>query len=125
MAAPGTTVENVPDADAHADYAGAARRDRAWRTSKGVAAYVVLTIFALIATVPFIYLLSPSLRQSYELFTYPPQWIPETVYWGNFGTVLHDTSYLRWGLEHADLRDVGDRDHARDRHARRATPSPG
>jgi len=98
MAAPGTTVENVPDTDAHADYAGAARRDRAWRTSKGVAAYAVLTLFALIATVPFIYLLSPSLRQSYELFTYPPQWIPDTVYWGNFGTVLHDTSYLRWGL---------------------------
>ena len=68
---------------------------------------------------PFIYLLSPSLRQSYELFTYPPQWIPKTLYWGNFGTVLHDTSYLRWGAQHAHLRDVRDADHAGHRHARR------
>jgi len=58
----------------------------------------VLTLFALIAVVPFIYLLSPSLRQSYELFTYPPQWLPKTLYWGNFGHVLRHTSYLRWGL---------------------------
>ena len=97
MAAPGAIVDEV-GADAHADYAAAARRNRTWRISKGVGAYAALTIFACIAVLPFIYLLSPSLRQSYELFTYPPQWIPDTLYWGNFSTVLHKTSYLRWGL---------------------------
>ena len=38
------------------------------------------------------------MRQSYDLFTYPPQWFPKSLYLGNFGTVLHQTSYLRWGL---------------------------
>src|SRR5262249_31524339 len=96
MAAPGATAGEVTGAEAHADYARAARRSRVFGTGKGIAAYLVLTVFALIAIVPFIYMLSPSLRQSYELFTYPPQWIPNHLYWGNFGTVLHKTSYLHW-----------------------------
>ena len=98
MAAPGATLDDVGHGEAHADYAGAARKNRASRIGKGAAAYAVLILFALIAVVPFIYLLSPSLRQSYELFTYPPQWIPKSLYWGNFSTVLHKTSYYRWGL---------------------------
>jgi ABC-type glycerol-3-phosphate transport system permease component len=96
MAAPDATID-IGSA-AHADYARAARRNRFLGVTKAVSAYLVLTVFALIATVPFVYLLSPSLRHSYVLFTYPPQWIPETLYWGNFRIVLHETSYLRWGL---------------------------
>ncbi len=98
MAAPGAALDDFGGAEAHADYAGAARRNRGFRAGKSVASYLVLVLFALIAVGPFVYLLSPSLRQSYELFTYPPQWIPHTVYWGNFGRVLHETSYYRWGL---------------------------
>ena len=59
---------------------------------------MVLSVFAAIAIGPFLYLLSPSFRQSYELFSYPPTWIPKSFYTGNFGTVLHGTSYLRWAL---------------------------
>ena len=33
-----------------------------------------------------------------ELFSYPPEWIPKSLYWGNFSTILHETSYLRWGV---------------------------
>jgi ABC-type glycerol-3-phosphate transport system permease component len=80
------------------EYARAARQHRALRLGKGLAAYVVLSLFAVAAIGPFLYLLSPSLRQSYELFTYPPKWIPESLYLGNFGTILHETSYFRWGL---------------------------
>jgi ABC-type glycerol-3-phosphate transport system permease component len=98
MASPEAIYDDVGIAEAHADYERAARRDRVFRFGKGVGAYLVLGTFAIIAVGPFIYLLSPSLRKSFELFTYPPQWIPETLYWGNFATILHETSYLRWGL---------------------------
>jgi len=98
MAAPEAAFDDVGGTEMHADYAQAARRNRGIRIVKRVLSYLVLTLFAAIAVVPFIYLLSPSLRQSYELFTYPPQWIPKELYWGNFETILHDTSYLRWGL---------------------------
>jgi ABC-type glycerol-3-phosphate transport system permease component len=98
MATPGATVDDVGAAAAHADYARAARRSHVVGFGKGLASYLVLGAFALIAVGPFVYLLSPSLRQSYELFTYPPQWIPDSLYWGNFSTVLNETSYYRWGL---------------------------
>lgn len=76
----------------------AQRRNRAVRFSKGFGAYVVLSVFTVVAVGPFIYLLSPSFRKSFELFSYPPQWIPKSFYTGNFETILNDTSFLRWGL---------------------------
>jgi ABC-type glycerol-3-phosphate transport system permease component len=95
MAAPGAVAQV---AEAHAGYARAARRDRILRFGKALAAYVVLTVFALIALVPFVYLLSPSFRKSYELLSFPPQWIPHSFYTGNFSVVFHQSSYLRWAL---------------------------
>jgi ABC-type glycerol-3-phosphate transport system permease component len=95
MAAP-TVIAEVQEA--HADYAQAARRNRLVGFGKGFGAYTVLTVFAAIALVPFIYLLSPSFRKSYELLSYPPVWIPHSLYTGNFHAVLHQTSYLRWAL---------------------------
>ena len=89
MAAPGAIAEVH---EAHAGYAQAARRDRTLRFGKGLGAYAVLTVFAAIALVPFIYLLSPSFRKSYELLSFPPQWIPHSLYTGNFHIVLHGTS---------------------------------
>jgi multiple sugar transport system permease protein len=86
------------DAAPHVEYAAAARRHRVGGVVKGVLAYLVLAVFAVIAIGPFLYLLSPSFRESYELFSYPPDWIPNSLYWGNFNTILDETSYLRWGL---------------------------
>lgn len=82
----------------HAEYSRAARRSRLFGLGKGFVSYVVLAIFAVIAIGPFVYLLSPSFRQSVELFSYPPDWIPNSFYTGNFETILNETSYLRWGL---------------------------
>ena len=99
MAVQAEHVEESGDLSRYAEeYAQAARRSRVFRFGKGLAAYTTLSIFALIAVGPFLYLLSPSFRRSYELFSYPPKWIPHSLYTGNFGTVLHQTSYLRWGL---------------------------
>ncbi len=110
----------VPEgAEPHADYARAARRHRTLDLGKGFAAYAVLTLFAVIAIGPFLYLLSPSFRHSYDLFTFPPQWLPKTLYLGNFGFLIHQTSYLRWALNTFIFATVGHAHHARDRHARR------
>jgi ABC-type glycerol-3-phosphate transport system permease component len=86
------------DATPHVDYARAARRRRSVEFTKAFLAYALLILFAVIAVGPFLYLLSPSFRHSYDLFTFPPQWFPKSFYVGNFGTVLHQTSYLRWAL---------------------------
>ena len=105
MATPDASFEGAGDPSPYgAELSRAARRNRVVRFGKGLGAYVVLSIFAVIAIGPFIYLLSPSFRQSYELFSYPPTWIPHSFYTGNFGTILHDTSYLRWGSTRSSSR---------------------
>jgi ABC-type glycerol-3-phosphate transport system permease component len=98
MAASSTHVEATAAPAPSADFARAARRHRLFGLGKGTLAYAALILFAVIAIGPFVYLLSPSLRQSYDLFTFPPQWLPRSLYLGNFGAVLHQSSYLRWGL---------------------------
>ena len=98
MAVDSAQVGVSEGAEPHADYARAARRHRTLDLGKGFAAYAVLTLFAVIAIGPFLYLLSPSFRHSYDLFTFPPQWLPKTLYLGNFGFLIHQTSYLRWAL---------------------------
>ena len=57
------------------------------------------------------------------------QWIPHSLYTGNFGTILHETSYLRWGLNTLIFATCVTADHAGHRHAGRlrvrAAPLPG
>ena len=98
MVTDSASLGGTGDTEQHADYAQAARRRRGVELGKAVLAYGALGLFAVIAIGPFLYLLSPSLRQSYDLFTFPPQWLPKSLYLGNFGTILHQTNYLRWGL---------------------------
>jgi multiple sugar transport system permease protein len=86
------------ETDYSVQYAAERRRSRTIALTRATASYLVLAIFLAGALGPFLYLLSPSFRDSVELFNYPPQWFPHSFYTKNFGFVLHQTSYLRWAL---------------------------
>jgi ABC-type glycerol-3-phosphate transport system permease component len=58
--------------------------------------YAVLVVASLVAILPFFYIISTAIKQSKFLFEYPPQWIPKTVYLGNFAHLLFKTPFLRW-----------------------------
>jgi ABC-type glycerol-3-phosphate transport system permease component len=62
------------------------------------AAYLVLGIACVVAILPFLYILSLSFKQSTAMVTYPPQWIPNPPYYGNYSTLLFQKSFVRWGL---------------------------
>ncbi|NQV97893.1 MAG: carbohydrate ABC transporter permease [Acidimicrobiaceae bacterium] len=47
---------------------------------------------------PIIYIISPAFRESKSLFSYPPQWLPNSFYLGNFKFLLSETNYIRWGI---------------------------
>jgi len=47
-------------------------------------AYVLLTIGGLFALVPFIWMLSTSLKTVDQLFVFPPRFIPDPIAWSNF-----------------------------------------
>jgi multiple sugar transport system permease protein len=63
------------------------RRTLVWA---GVAAFCV------VALAPFLYVVSTSFKQSRVLFDYPPDWIPDDPYLGNYSKLLGDYPFLRW-----------------------------
>ncbi|GAB2536869.1 carbohydrate ABC transporter permease [Gracilibacillus alcaliphilus] len=56
--------------------------------------YLLLILFALAFIIPFIWLLSGSVKSSSELFADPPVWIPEVFQWSNYYEAF--TSFPFW-----------------------------
>jgi multiple sugar transport system permease protein len=63
-----------------------------------IAIYGILTVAALIALVPFLYVISTSLKDTVALFKYPPEWIPAEPTLENFRALVQDYPFLRWTL---------------------------
>ena len=59
-------------------------------------AYVVLCFASIVSLTPFLYILSTSIKETNSLFTYPPDWIPASIYWGNFEKLFGETNFVRW-----------------------------
>jgi ABC-type glycerol-3-phosphate transport system permease component len=61
-----------------------------------VFSYAVSILAAVAAVFPFLYIISLSLKESSALVTYPPQWIPDPAYWGNYVQIVTETPFPRW-----------------------------
>jgi len=73
------------------------------RRSALTTAYGILLAGTAVALVPFAYLVSTSLKDTNSLFSYPPDWIPSPLFWGNFTALFQDHPYVRWtGLHFVD-----------------------
>ena len=75
-----------------------AKQDALTRRAKSALSYFVLGLFVLISVGPILYVISPAFRESKSLFSYPPQWLPNSLYLGNFKFLLTETNYIRWGI---------------------------
>jgi multiple sugar transport system permease protein len=62
-----------------------------------LATTVVVVLVASVAIVPFLYVLSSSLKSGTAIFAYPPEWIPRPFYLGNFRTLL-EGDFPVWAL---------------------------
>lgn len=49
---------------------------------------VLLVGMAIIMLLPFVWLVSSSLKSQNQIFTYPPQWIPDPIQWENYSKAL-------------------------------------
>lgn len=57
---------------------------------------IVLAIGAFIMVLPFLYMLSTSLKSMSEVFIVPLQWIPSEMRWDNFSTALQEHAIGRY-----------------------------
>ncbi len=58
--------------------------------------HLVLALVTFILVAPFYYVFLASLKNSTEIFSYPPKLLPIPPYFGNYRALLWDTGFLRW-----------------------------
>lgn len=63
-------------------------RKRLLRFLGNAAAYLLLVVGALISLIPFLWMLSTSLKGRAEVFIFPPVLMPETLRWDNYSNVF-------------------------------------
>lgn len=63
---------------------------RAWRTPSGALQrllfYLLVISGAVIFSLPFLWMVSTAFKPPWQVMAFPPEWIPETLYWSNFTT---------------------------------------
>ena len=74
-----------------------------------------MAIIALACVLPFLYILSASLKESQLLFQYPPDWVPIPPYFGNYQRLLFDNAVPALDAQHAHCGVGGDGDQGRHR----------
>lgn len=60
-------------------------RAKLWRSSLR---YALLAFFSFLILIPFIWMLSTSLKDPSKIFLFPPQWIPNPLNWSNYVEVF-------------------------------------
>jgi len=80
--------------------AAASRRRKLIRRGERALIWVVLLLLTVIMLVPFGWMASTALKERAQIFTYPPEWVPDPVLWSNlhealtlfpFGTFVRNT----------------------------------
>ncbi|WP_245364030.1 carbohydrate ABC transporter permease [Cohnella thailandensis] len=58
--------------------------------------YLILTLISVIMILPFVWMLSTSLKEPSDIFVFPPQWIPSPIRWENYSEVLQAIPFGRF-----------------------------
>ena len=70
--------------------------DRFQLNSRLLGLYVLVLFLGFVFMFPFFWTVSSSLKQPWELFTFPPTVFPETLQWVNYATVLTRVPFMSW-----------------------------
>jgi multiple sugar transport system permease protein len=58
--------------------------------------YLVMIVLSAIFLIPFVWLVSTSLKEQGQVFAYPPVWIPDPIMWSNYAEALRRAPLLLW-----------------------------
>jgi len=58
--------------------------------------YAILILLSAIFMFPFFWTVSSSLKEPFELMTFPPTWLPAEPQWQNYARVIEKVPFLRW-----------------------------
>ncbi|MGN0972297.1 MAG: carbohydrate ABC transporter permease [Aristaeellaceae bacterium] len=75
----------------------AIRKDnKALQAVRKVILYIVLIALAIFTLIPFVWMLSASLKLDREVFSFPMKWIPETFHWENYVVIWQKVPMLTY-----------------------------
>jgi ABC-type glycerol-3-phosphate transport system permease component len=60
--------------------------------------YLVLIVLMATVILPFVWMISTSLKGVNEVFAYPPTWIPQVLHWENYLEVWQEAPFARYFL---------------------------
>jgi multiple sugar transport system permease protein len=66
-----------------------------------IVAHVMLAIGAVTMVIPFLWMLSTSLKSDRQAYIFPPIWIPTPIVWANYGTVWEALPFDRFLINSA------------------------
>jgi ABC-type glycerol-3-phosphate transport system permease component len=78
--------------------AGHLRARNRRRRLVGIGRHVVLALVTFLLVAPFYYVVLASLKNSTEIFSYPPKLLPIPPFTGNYEKLLFSTGFPRWML---------------------------
>jgi multiple sugar transport system permease protein len=73
-----------------------ARATHRRRIARIVAVYAALTVVGLLFLLPFVWMVSTSVKPNDQVFVYPPRWIPEPLLWNNYADAMTAVPFLRY-----------------------------
>lgn len=81
---------------------GAVRKDGRY-FSKRILLYMLILALAAVMLVPFLWMISASLKLNKDVFTYPVKWIPEKLEWSNYSKIWKEIPLLLFFKNSAKL----------------------
>lgn len=70
--------------------------NRTAKPAKKFIVYLILIVFAAFFILPFLWIVSTSLKGSEQIFAIPPKWIPEKLHWENYAKVFEKMPFLTY-----------------------------
>jgi multiple sugar transport system permease protein len=61
-----------------------------------VIVYLLLIAGAIVMLIPFFWMLSTSLKESFQVFSFPPKWIPDPIKWDNYILTFNSLPFGKW-----------------------------
>ena len=81
---------------------GAVRKDGRYFL-KRILLYMLILVLAAVMLVPFLWMISASLKLNKDVFTYPVKWIPEKLEWSNYSKIWKEIPLLLFFKNSAKL----------------------
>ena len=81
---------------------GAVRKDGGYFV-KRILLYMLILALAAVMLVPFLWMISASLKLNKDVFTYPVKWIPEKLEWSNYSKIWKEIPLLLFFKNSAKL----------------------